>query len=70
MKTNSRRRRFRTAATGMLGMLMPLAMSSTAQTPPPLPPMPANIETASVPSTQPAAYRTGLVPQVQAPAAG
>ena len=73
MKKNSLRRPIRSAATGLLGMLMPVALSTTAQTPPPLPPMPANIESAAataVAHTQPAAYRTGLVPQVQAPAAG
>lgn len=73
MKKNSLRRPIRSAATGLLGMLMPVALSTTAQTSPPLPPMPANIESAAataVAHTQPAAYRTGLVPQVQAPAAG
>ncbi len=71
MKNNSRRRPFRTAATGMLGMLMPLAMSTTAQTPA-LRPMPANIEPATPAPmhTQPAAYRTGLAANVQAPAPG
>ncbi len=71
MKNNSRRRPFRTAATGMLGMLMPLAMSTTAQTPA-LRPMPANIEPATPTPvhTQPAAYRTGLAADVQAPAPG
>jgi len=72
MKKNSRPRPFRAAATGMLGMLMPLALSTTAQTPPALPPMPANIEpaTPSPSHTQPAAYRTGLAADVQAPAPG
>lgn len=73
MKKNSLRRPIRSAATGLLGMLMPVALSTTAQTPPPLPPMPTNIESAAgaaVAHTQPAAYRTGLVPQVQLPAAG
>src|SRR2546427_461654 len=73
MKKNSLRRPIRSAATGLLGMLMPVALTTTAQTPPALPPMPTNIESAAGPTvahTQPAAYRTGLVPQVQAPAAG
>ncbi|HEC0958216.1 TPA: hypothetical protein R1S83_005899, partial [Klebsiella pneumoniae] len=73
MKKNSLRRPIRSAATGLLGMLMPVALSTTAQTPPALPPMPANIETAAAPAvahTQPAAYRTGLMPQVQPPAPG
>ena len=71
MNQNSSRRPYRAAATGLLGMLMPVAMSTTAQ-PSVLPPMPANIETASVAaaSTQPAAYRTALGVQVQAPAPG
>ncbi len=65
MKTPSKRRHVR-AATGLLGMLMPLAMSSTAQNAAALPPLPDNIETA-LPSTQPAAYRTGtgLAPQAK-----
>ncbi len=52
-------------------MLMPLAMSTTAQTPA-LGPMPANIEPATPAPvhTQPAAYRTGLAANVQAPAPG
>ncbi|MFB5207494.1 serine hydrolase domain-containing protein, partial [Stenotrophomonas sp. 3diitr2024] len=73
MKKNSLRRPIRSAATGLLGMLMPVALSTTAQTPPALPPMPTNIESAAGPTvahTQPAAYRTGLVPRVQAPAPG
>ncbi|MEN5427921.1 serine hydrolase domain-containing protein [Stenotrophomonas pennii] len=71
MNKNSRRRPFRTAATGMLGMLMPVALSTTAQTSA-LPPMPTNIETAvAAPAhTHPAAYRTGLAAHPQAPAAG
>jgi len=73
MKMNNLRRPVRAATTGLLGMLMPVALSTTAQTPPALPPMPTNIETAAGPGiahTQPTAYRTGLVPQVQLPAAG
>ncbi len=71
MNKNSRRRPFRTAATGMLGMLMPVALSTTAQTSA-LPPMPTNIEAASImpAHTQPAAYRTGLAADPKAPAAG
>ena len=52
-------------------MLMPVALSTTAQTSA-LPPMPANIEVAAAAPahTQPAAYRTGLTANPQAPAAG
>ncbi|MEG0182273.1 MAG: serine hydrolase domain-containing protein, partial [Stenotrophomonas sp.] len=60
MNQNSRRRPIRSAATGLLGMLMPIAMSSTAQTPSAAPgAFPVNIEnTATIAHTQPAAYRT------------
>ncbi len=76
MKQNSRRRPIRSAATGLLGMLMPIAMSSTAQTPSAAPSaFPVNIESsaaANVPHTQPAAYRTAAAtnPKVLPPAAG
>lgn len=70
MKENSRRRPIRSAATGLLGMLMPIAMSSTAQTPA----FPVNIENSAAPTvahTQPAAYRaTSPNPNVLPPAAG
>ncbi len=70
MKENSRRRPIRSAATGLLGMLMPIAMSSTAQTPA----FPVNIENSAAPAvahTQPAAYRaTSPNPNVLPPAAG
>ncbi|MGV8961659.1 MAG: serine hydrolase domain-containing protein [Stenotrophomonas sp.] len=67
MKDNSRRRRFRPVAFGLLGVLMPFALSSTAQTPPhPVltatpASLPVNLENAPTPSpTQPMAYRTAL----------
>lgn len=75
MNQNNRRRPIRSAATGLLGMLMPIAMSSTAQTPATAPAaLPVNIEESApsaAPHTQPAAYRTtaaGL--KVQPPAQG
>ena len=74
MKENSRRRPIRSAATGLLGMLMPIAMSSTAQTPSATPAaFPVNIENSAsaIPHTQPAAYRaTTTNPKVLPPAAG
>lgn len=75
MKENSRRRRFRPVASGLLGVLMPFALSTTAQTPTapqPLPasatPLPVNLENAPMQSpTQPMPYRVALRPdQVQA----
>ena len=73
MNQNSRRRPIRSAATGLLGMLMPIAMSSTAQTPSAAPTaFPVNIEnTATIAHTQPAAYRTTpATVQVLPPAQG
>ena len=75
MKDNSRRRRFRPVASGLLGVLMPFALSTTAQTPtapqplPESPPqLPVNLENAPMQSpTQPMPYRVALRPdQVQA----
>lgn len=75
MKDNSRRRRFRPVASGLLGVLMPFALSTTAQTPTaqqPLPEsvpqLPVNLENAPMQSpTQPMPYRVALRPdQVQA----
>ncbi len=75
MKDNSRRRRFRPVASGLLGVLMPFALSTTAQTPtapqplPESPPQrPVNLENAPMQSpTQPMPYRVALRPdQVQA----
>ncbi|MCA7022947.1 MULTISPECIES: serine hydrolase domain-containing protein [Stenotrophomonas] len=75
MKDNSRRRRFRPVASGLLGVLMPFALSTTAQTPtatqplPESPPqLPINLENAPMQSpTQPMPYRVALRPdQVQA----
>jgi len=75
MNQNRRRRPIRSAATGLLGMLMPIAMSSTAQTPSASPSaFPVNIENsvpANVPHTQPAAYRAApAARQVLPPAPG
>lgn len=77
MKDNSRRRRFRPVASGLLGLLMPFALSSTAQTPTPsaLTPTPAslpvNLENAPAPSsTQPMAYRAALRAEQIKPLAG
>ncbi len=75
MKDNSRRRRFRPVASGLLGVLMPFALSTTAQTPTAqqsLPEsalqLPVNLENAPMQSpTQPMPYRVALRPdQVQA----
>jgi len=75
MKDNSRRRRFRPVASGLLGVMVSIALSSTAQTPTtPLQTLPetvsqlpANLESAPAQSpTQPMPYRAALRPdQVQ-----
>ncbi len=56
MKEVGKRRRFRAAATGLLGALLPLALASTAQTPAPTTQTLAYRPDA-VPATQPAAWR-------------
>jgi beta-lactamase class C len=65
MKDNSRRRRMRPVARGLLGILIPLAMSSTAQTPAPAM---QSLQPAATAFTAPAAYRAALpATTVQAP---